>query len=224
MKSLILKKPLTALILASGLLSIAFTTYCVALVFRPDYEVTFERLVNAPKAKGPEAEAPRIENALSDIQTWPKWFHLGKSAKFVSPSKILEKGAIVELGLEPKDKPYRHFDLRAEVVSIERESEKHEINKLTLLIISDSSHKLTRLFDEMTWTLEVKHEQGAPHEALRTWVVGQLKAKTHHYKSRILCAIASRVVLNQVFYPDLIELSQFTQHLRQKKTFVPLLQ
>lgn len=134
---------------------------------------------------------------LSDTTLWPRWFHHLTDVQVMN-GKELTQGSVLKLTINSKKTPWSGFDLIATV------SELVPGRKLRLLINEDSSGKLTRLFDRVEWSVEV---EPAGNGAV---VRGESAARTANWRSRVFGAIATHIVLHQLYYPNLIKLAELT--------------
>jgi hypothetical protein len=174
----------------------------------PDLDLSFAR--NIPTTLTPE----RLEKNVSSVARWPQWFFsLAKATILDSPSlrlaskqlggatplaydpSLIEKGSILKLEIDSHRFLTKPFELIAEV------TEYQPSNTLRLNILSDSSGRLTRLFDHIEWQLDFETKEGG------AMIHAQERAHTQHWKARFFGRIAERILMNQAFYPDVIKLS-----------------
>ncbi|MCM2279760.1 MAG: hypothetical protein NDJ89_16930 [Oligoflexia bacterium] len=134
---------------------------------------------------------------LGDLKSWPAWFHSLKEAVSLDPLPLHE-GSRLKLRIEPPKKPWKRFELTARVIAFVPGQ------RLALRIEEDSTERLTRLFDRLEWRVEVLPGQ-APFASL---VRGVASAHTASWRARLLGTIAERIVLHQVYYPNLIQLAE----------------
>ncbi len=138
----------------------------------------------------------RLSRNLSSTSRWPQWFH--SLAQVVGPS-TLEKGSQLTLKIDPKKGPKKKFDLQAEVI------ESIPSRLLHLKITGDSSGRLTHLFDRLEWKIEIDPtEQGSS-------IHGIALAHTRHWRARLFGRLTEKILMNQVFYPNLIQLADLKQ-------------
>ena len=172
------------LVLGSALLLLA------AAANGPDQELHFFREV--PSKMSPDW----LDRNVSAPSRWSQWFYSLAKAEVETP---LKEGAIVKLSMDPGKGLRKQFELTAKVLGY---SPQHW---LELEIIGDSTGRLTKVFDHLEWRIELVP---TPTGSL---IRGTAKAHTCHWRSRMLGKFAERIVMNQVFYPDLMKLSQLRQ-------------
>ncbi len=155
-------------------------------------------------------EPSRLARNLESTHRWPQWFHSLESAqiktsqpeslngKFENFSEI-RKGSRVLLHFDPKKALKAPFDLTAEI------SEYIPGKKLSLKIIEDSTHRLTRILDQIEWSVEIL--PGPKGSLIR----GTATAHTLHWRSRLFGRLSQRILMNQIYYPDLMKLAELTQ-------------
>lgn len=177
----------------------------------PDLTLQFSREI--PSTLTPE----RLEYNISSVTRWPQWFYsLAKvrilsskeklaenahpnSAKFTAESYDISEGTRLSLLMDPGKALSKRFEITARV-------KKYIPGKvLSLEIENDSTNRLSHIFKNLVWTLEfIPNGTG-------TLIRGHASAETCHWRSRIFGRIAERVVMNQVFYPNLIKLAELRQ-------------
>ncbi len=157
----------------------------------PDQMLHLSRTI--PTELSPE----RLTRNISATSRWPQWFY--------SLSEVtgeLKKGSVLLLKIDPQKGLHKKFELKARVEEYEENDQKHI---LQLKIIQDSSERLTRLFDDLDWKIEI-----LPH-GTGSLIQGTVTAHTCHWKSRLFGQFAEKILLNQIFYPNLIQLSELRQ-------------
>lgn len=138
----------------------------------------------------------RLERNISSLTRWPQWFYSLTEAKMVSPHSELKKGSLIRFQMDPKKGEKKKFILFAEV----EEYQPGQILKLK--ITDDSSGRLTRIFDQIEWTIQF-------HSTPKGTVIrGIATARTKHWRSRLFGQIAEKILMNQIFYPNLLKLSE----------------
>ena len=158
-------------------------------------ELQFHRVI--PTQLTPD----RLERNIESISRWPQWFHSLKQAEMIHPSKTqqIQPGSTISLAIDPKKGAKKQFKMTLQV------KEYIPAKKLTLTLLKDSSGRISRIFDHLEWTIEL---EPTPEGSL---IRGLAIAHTCHWRSRLLGQIATKILMNQVFYPDLIKLSQLRQ-------------
>ena len=158
----------------------------------PDINLSLTRQIPS------DLDPARLERNISAVTRWPQWFYSLDTVKLLD-SSTLKSGAHLELQIDSKKGKWKRFSLKAKVL----EYTPGQI--LRLQILDDSSKRLTRLFDSLEWTIELQPK------AQGSWVKGTVSAHTRHWRSRFFGQVAEKILLNQVFYPNLVKLSELRQ-------------
>lgn len=186
--------------LSVGVLAALFLGFAIE-TRTPDLDLSFARDIPTPLT--PE----RLDKNISSVARWPQWFFsLAKVTLVDSPnlklvskqndSSLIEKGSILKLEINPHKFMSKPFELTAEVM------EYQSFHTLRLNILDDSSGRMTRLFDHIEWQFDFEATQGG------AMIHARELAHTRHWKSRLFGRIAERILMNQIFYPDIIKLSE----------------
>jgi len=190
----------------------------------PNRTVTFVREV--PTSVAPE----KVGLALHWILSWPQWHHMTTDVKRLDgmgtplPLSLqsAQIGAIVEFTLDPREQKQRRFFIQAEVT--EYVPNQH----ISLKLIKESSGKLQAMFQDMSWKIEIL--PGTPHGApglgkqateAGTLVRGTLTATTQNWRARLFSRIAERILMHQVFYPNVTKLAELKEPQRFDPTASP---
>jgi nitrogen fixation protein len=175
----------------------ATVIYFASVAHGPDIDIVMVREFPS------EVDIEQIHKAVSDISAWPQWFYSLKEAKmldgFFRPLSIrdwiLKPGAIVELSVDPKKGPWKRFTLLTTIVQYVPKKE------LSMNILKDSSGKLNTAFSRLDWKIEFEpHPKG-------TLIRSTVSARAIHWRSKLFGTIAKKILLTQVFYPDLLKLA-----------------
>jgi len=175
----------------------------------------------------------RLGKNVSSVARWPQWFFsLARVTVLDSPSlrlasmhvqhgslrqtsqqislhrddptlrdpSLIEKGSILSLEMNSHRYLSQPFVLTAEVTEFQ------PLHTLRLKILEDSSGRLTRLFDHLEWQLDFEAQPGGG-----AIIHAREVAHTRYWKSRFFGRLAERILMNQVFYPDIIKLSELKQ-------------
>ena len=102
--------------------------------------------------------------------------------------------------MDPGKALRKKFDLTVQVLEYKRGRFLH------LKVLSDSSGRLTQVFDRIEWTVEIQ-----PKPNGGSLIRGTAVAHTCHWRSRLFGKLTERIVMNQVFYPNLMKLSELKQ-------------
>lgn len=160
----------------------------------PDFEVTFERRVQT------EVPLRSLSRSLLNPAHWPSWHYDATAAR--ASGSPLQSGTRMALQIDPRGQRWKRFELQ---VLLEEVSTDPLVVKARLE--SNSSGKISALFSEVRWSIEVQPEGLSAEGIEKNAVIGQLKAKTHSPRARILCRLAPRILLNQIFPADLQKLA-----------------
>jgi hypothetical protein len=156
----------------------------------PDVTLTLDRRIRS--SLSPE----RLERNIGSPCRWTQWFY---SLAQVNGPDTIEKGALFTLHIDPNKGNKKKFELEAQVIDY------IPSRLLHLKITRDSSGRLTHLFDQLEWKIEIDPiENGAV-------LHGMVLAHTHHWRARLFGRLAEKILMNQVFYPNLIQLADLKQ-------------
>jgi len=163
----------------------------------PDFTVQFERTVQSPLS------IEELGKAFSDPAQWPSWHFNLVSVDSNSP---IVAGSLVLLKMEPPKKEWKRFELQLRV----REFEPGK--KLSVEVDSETKGRLQKVLREVSWEIELLPQAQGQGTLLR----GRAQAKTASPRGRLMARLAPRVVMNQVFYPDLESLADLNKRKHQK--------
>jgi hypothetical protein len=175
------------------------TLLAVAAIARgPDFDLEFHRELKT------DATAEQVDAVLRDLKEWPRWFHSLAEARVVGQAgsatpTAVHAGEDLALDIDPHKGPGRRFTLFAHV------DEYQPGKRISLHVTSDSQGKITRLFDELHWVVEVGQDSGG------RLIQGEGTARTRHWRSRFFGRLADQILMNQIFYPDLFKLAKIDQ-------------
>ncbi|MEN9723310.1 MAG: hypothetical protein RJB38_1296 [Pseudomonadota bacterium] len=156
----------------------------------PDETFTFSRVV--PSQQSPEA----LSLLLAEPKSWPRWHFnaiRSEASGVIVPQSENEPAQQVRLFMEPPKKEWKRFELDLEVL-VYRPG-----RQLTVRLKRDSKGRLEKLFSDITWSIELLPQTQEPG----TLIQGTVRATSKSSRARLLTRIAPRVVLNQLFYPNL---------------------
>ncbi len=125
---------------------------------------------------------------LEDPKLWPQWVRALNEPPLI-PSR-LQAGQLIDLRINAKKGFEKTFVLKMKV------SEWIPGRKLVLTLIEDSTGRFNRILNDLTWSIEIGDQQK---------VTGQVSAQTKSWRSRFLGTYAKTVLLNQVYYFDLLK-------------------
>ena len=163
----------------------------------PDLDLALTREVPS------ELDAQTLGQAIEVVRNWPKWFYSLESAQVIDiagrpysgADQKIQKGSVVKLSFDPQRGPWRKFEVLVNV----REYVPNQ--KLEMQVVSDSNHKLSHLFDRLDWEVEILPSGG------HTLVRGTARAHTALWRSRLFGRLFQKILMNQVYYPDIIHLA-----------------
>lgn len=161
----------------------------------PDFRIEFDREVHS------RISADSIRKSLFRIQHWPSWHHQATGARLEPPSSSpgdLAPGSRIVLQIDPRGQTWRRFELRIRVLEADPAA-----GKLRLRLEQDSKGRISALLKDLEWTIEV-----AP-DGKGSLIRGHLQGDTLTPRARFFGRLASRTLMNQLFYPDLHKLGGF---------------
>ncbi len=198
-----MKRKLVFLVLG---LALALSPIVVCAV-RPNFEIDWARVVPS------ELPVSTLAAALDDPKLWPIYYHSLKSVRFETPTgqatESIAVGNRVFYSVEPKGKEWKRFELTGEI------AEYIPGKKLRVKLVDDSKKKITTVFEDYEWELSV----GEPSADIRSKgftsvASGAARATTATWRGRVFGSLFSRILMNQVYYVDLVKLGTFD---RQKE-------
>lgn len=159
-----------------------------------DETITLER--NLPLKRSYSS----LQQDFNQYENWLHWIKAAKAIEKLDSSGIPmpaagepHVGDKIRILIVPDKKEWKRFTIELQVLEFDLN------HHLKLKLLSDSTQKLTRLLQDLQWEVNILNEK---------IIQGFCKAKTQSARSRILAMLASRILLNQVFYVDLIKLAE----------------
>jgi hypothetical protein len=158
-----------------------------------------------------------LGKAIDLIPNWKDWHHMahevqaldGRGIAFPLRDQTVMTGEVIEMTIWPKQQSWKEFKLTTEVTRYERNQ------KLGVRLLKDSTGRiLPKLFDELTWTIELQPRGDGESGTL---IHGVVTGHTHSWRSRLFSRIATRIMMNQVFYANLQALAE----LKEPKSLIP---
>jgi hypothetical protein len=179
----------------------------------PDLSLDFSR--EAHSKLDPSLLARKMEN----VSEWKTWFHSTRSVQVVDSQnhplapteQVAREGALLEIQIDPGKGARKRFQLAA------------RINRyipgqlLEIQVLDDSKGKLPRLFKNVTWRIELLPQAEQEKGVL---IRGTEEAHTTHWRSRLFGRIAPKILLNQIFYPNLLILANPDAHQKPEGSFI----
>lgn len=195
-----------SIILALCVIFTAAVTYIVTL---PDYEITWTREVPSKQS------VSELKQALIVPEHWPVYYHSLKSAKIADPKNPFKVGSSLVYEIEPVKKEWKRFSITTQVMSFDGQA-------VHLKIIEDSKQKLTRIFDRLEWKLKIAPASAELQKfGYQSVVLGEATAFTKSWRSRLFGKISPRILMNQVYYVDLMKLATFERQKIARKDNLP---
>ncbi len=186
-----------------------FVGYCAYLANQPNTEVVFDRVVHSSLSQ----EA--IGNAMARYKDWPLWHHSLKEVSNIQDPKSqapTDESAIL-FKIENPKKQWKRFELSARIHEYEPNQ------KIALKLENDSTGRITRLFDRLEWKIELDQApEGIQTKdgPAKTIIRGRAVAHTAHWRGRIFAGLSPRIIMNQVFYPDLVKLARIHEEIKKR--------
>jgi hypothetical protein len=169
----------------------------------PDFQLEFSREIAASKNVTPSD----VDRVWRDVRQWPRWFYSLQSVELIgSSSPWLETGKELALSINPGKGSHTRFTLHAKVVEYVPEK------RLVLRVTHDSKGRLTRIFDRLDWVVDVtKPADGSDRMLLKA----EARAQTGNWRGRLFGRLSNRILMNQVFYPNLFKLAKINDPVTQ---------
>jgi hypothetical protein len=165
----------------------------------PDFEVSFVRDVPA------KISPAKLSKAIYALSNWPNWFYSTSEAKAVNlygqpyslKDQSIAKGSLVELWIDPRKGKWKKFVLTVKITEFEPGKMIH------FVVLKDTSNRLPKLFDRLEWQIDIITSPDGS-----TVLRGSATGHTAHWRSRLFGRLASRIMMNNVFYPNLLKLAE----------------
>ncbi|MBU6375637.1 MAG: hypothetical protein KGQ59_06545 [Bdellovibrionales bacterium] len=168
-----------------GALLILSVTAGLWLSRGPDYILSFKREVHSPLASAD------LGPLLGALDRWPEWhFHV---IRVEASSQPLSAGTALKLFLEPPKKEWKRFELNLKLTDFQPQE------RVSVSLESESRGRLERLLTDVHWDIQLL-PQGSGKGTL---IQGTGYARTNGGRARLLGRMAPRILMNQVFYPNL---------------------
>lgn len=168
----------------------------------PDKELHFYR--ETYSASRPEI----LQSALQQTSLWPKWFYslekvteLTPDSQEITPSSPLLSGKTLRLYFNDRKSPWSAMQITVQVLE-------SAPSRIALKILNDSKGKLTRLFDHLEWKIELQPVVPSSDQGPQIIVIGKAWGHTSHWRSRLIGTLTEKIIMNQVFHPNVMQLAQ----------------
>lgn len=166
----------------------------------PDYELTFTREVVST------VPSSSLQKAVEAAVNWPDWHFNTREVTAVDlsgqpyPAKLqlVEKGSLLIFSMEPPKKEWKRFEIKSQVLDYVPG------RRLEVRFLEETKGRIQKLLSDFSWTIEFIPQEGG----LSTLIRGTARATTLSSRARIIGRLAPRILMNQVFYPDLEKLSR----------------
>jgi hypothetical protein len=178
---------------------VIFTATIAILSSGPDFDVHLTREVPS------DLDAKTLGQAIALTRDWPKWFYSLESAQILDRSgradpateQKINPGSVIELTFDPQRGPWRKFNVTVQVTQYVPNQ------MIQMKVMKDSNHKLTRLLDDLEWKVEILPAVTGAGSLVR----GTATARTAMWRSRLFGKLFEKILMNQVYYPDIIHLA-----------------
>lgn len=150
----------------------------------PDRTLEMERVVYSKEL--PETIAATIDQ----VEDWPEWHFQLEKSRIIGPSPLVV-GSRIEWILKPREWKIAVWELEVKEYVPGR--------KVRLAFVRDEPAKLDRTLQQLEWSIERLPETPDHQVPIR----GYVTVRTRGARSRLLALVAEKIILNQVFYPDL---------------------
>lgn len=195
---------------------IPFLGYCVWAANQADYDIQWTREV--PSAHTPE----ELGRALENLELWPVFHHSLRSAQIVDENakpetKPLAPNESIRYEIVPPKKEWKRFEMTGQVLAHEKEK------SLSVRLTDDSTGRLTKLFNQYQWKVEVvPANEFLQKRGFKSLVRGEAVGHTANWRGRVFGKISPKILMNQVFYVDLVKLSTLDKQIEaQKENLAP---
>jgi len=166
----------------------------------PDFELQMVREVPTT------IPLPQLQKAMGATINWPEWHFNTRQVQAIDltglayPAKAqwIESGTLLIFSMEPPKKEWKRFLIRARI------DEYVPGSRLRLSFIEETKGRIQKLLSDLNWTLEILPDPATGHHLIR----GTVRASTLSARARIFGRLAPRILMNQVFYPDLEKLAR----------------
>lgn len=187
-----------AVLLALGFFCGVSALWLGSVARGPDFDIELTRKVPS------RLSVDYLDQAWNLIRQWPAWMYAGVSADQVTETgspvpkseQKLKIGAYIRLGEDTKRGLHSRYSITVQV------TEYIPRKKLSMRVIADSKNRLTHLLDSLEWSIELEPN------GTGSWIYGKALARTRTWRARLFGKLAPKILLNQVYYPNLFILAE----------------
>jgi hypothetical protein len=166
----------------------------------PDFQVQFEREVITSTPPEP------LKKAVHNLINWSEWHFNTREVLAIDltglayppKAQVLMKGALIEFSMEPPKKEWKRFVIKA----VATEYSPGQI--LSVRLLDESKGRISQLVAHLQWTIEFLPSPSG----VGTLIRGRATALTQSPRARFFGRLFPRILMNQLFYPDLERLAR----------------
>ena len=186
-----------ALLVSAVLLGCA-GAYCASIADGPDFDIAMIRNIPSKLSVG------YLDQVIGSLNTWPSWFHAGntidevdfRGLPYPKSTQKIETHGLLRLGMDTRTGMRDRFDITVLVL------EYSPGKKIRMRVLSDSKKKLTALFDDIEWEIDLLPQTTG------SLILGTVRAHTRQWRARLFGKLVPNIILNQIFYPNLFVLAE----------------
>lgn len=188
------------------------------LGMQPNRDLNFSRDVPST------ASQARLGAALDDLREWPKWHYSLSAATILGPDgapaadQTLFEGANLLLKVDPGKGPWKRVELKTRVTAYKPG------DFVRLEILGDSKGKINQLLSGLQWQVNILPAPDAADgksSRYKSVIRGTAHARTAGFRARVFGALTEKIVMTQVFYPDLISYAELDSPDKSAKAGIP---
>jgi|GEM_PF-696814 len=149
-----------------------------------------------------------LSGALQNTAFWPNWFYslekvtrLTPDGQEVLPPTPVTQDSTLRLYFNDRKSPWSAMQITAQVLEATP-------THLVLNVLHDTKGKLTRLFNHLEWEIELLPSSSTHDSTPRIRVIGKAQAHTSHWRSRLFGTVTEKILMNQVFHPNVMQLAK----------------
>lgn len=169
---------------------------------RSDFSLSLNRAVPSY-----ETEAV-LGKALFNLSDWPVFVRGLKTVTIFSDEsksatqEQLAVGAVANLLIEPPGKEWKRFHVDLLVLEVDPD------RLVRFRFLADSSGKMNHLAGDLEWRIQIEPASLKDKQrGYQSRVIGSLSGVTESPRARFFGTLSERILLNQIFFFDLIKLA-----------------